>query len=508
VFKTPKSDVEIIHVFDTPFTLRKLELSYKGPLVINSPILTNINLEGTSGEDLGTYRLEYYLDNVTKLTEPLSSGTSTNQILLNLANLTEGAHDVYVRAVSGGNLTSNYTQISFIYHKLTDSVLKDAVAMVSEVPDEINNCNLSKFFKVVTTANISGDVEIVALKSSTPGNIIGINTIEQAKQSPYLFKEISLNLLSTDASQSIDYTSYIEVPGDENTTEYLKILVKDGTGVRALNYYQLLNNNPYKPAYKTITIVNPKEGSKHLQYTVGEILGFSQISNGNFFTDLSYNLDSSDGLQLENITDKTDSVTMTTFKVSPTSGVFKTPKKLLSAGQTPLHKGAFSIEMMFKTYGIADLEDKIMTIGNITLCPKHIFVNHEPDKNTEPHHIVNASRADFRKETLQHVMITFDPEYKPNTYETMYDMFFTSGATKYSSDAKTYPCLKIFVNGTINRIISVGSGTLSSENDFKLQIHPTNSNINYYIFRTYDKALNYEEVKKNYISSMSKLTSK
>ena len=508
VFKTPKSDVEIVKMFETPFTLRKLELSYKGALVINSPILTNINLEGTSGEDLGTYKLEYYLDNVSKLTAPLSSSMTTNQIRLELSNLSEGAHDVYVRAVSGGNLTSNYTQISFIYQKLEGSELKDAVAMVSEVPDVIDNCNLSKFFKVVTTANISGDIEIVALKSSTPGNIIGINTIEQAKQSQYLFKEINLSLLSTDESQAIDYTSYIEVPGNENTNEYLKILVKDGTGVRALNYYQLLNNTPSKPAYKTITISNPKEGSTHLQYTVGEILGFSQISNGNFFTDLSDDLDSSDGLQLETVTDKTNSVTMTTFKVSPNKGVFKTPKKLLSAGQTPLHNGAFSIEMLFKTYSISDLEDKIMTIGNITLCPKHIFVNHEPDKNTEPHHIVNASRADFRKETLQHIMITYDPAYKPNTYEKMYDMFFTSGSTSYSNDAKAYPCLKIFVNGTINRIISVGSGTLSSKKDFELQIHPSNSNANFYIFRTYDKALNYEEVKKNYISSMSKLSDK
>jgi hypothetical protein len=126
--------------------------------------------------------------------------------------------------------------------------------MVSEVPNEINNCNLSKFFKVVTTANISGHIEIVALKSSTPGNILGINTIEDAKlerNQDFLFKEISLDLLNTDDSQAIDYTSYIEVPGNENTSEYLRILVKDGNGTRALNYYQpITNTNISKPGYK------------------------------------------------------------------------------------------------------------------------------------------------------------------------------------------------------------------------------------------------------------------
>ena len=325
-FTTPKSDTIITHVFDTPFTLRKLDLSYGGNLVINTNILTNITLNGTEGEDLGTYMLEYYLDNTTKNEVNLSSSMTPSQISLTLPNLTEGAHDVFLRA-RGGKLTSNYVQVSFIYQKLEDSALRDAVAMVSEVPNEINNCNLSKFFKVVTTANISGNIEIVALKSSNPGNIIGINTIEDAKASPYLFKEISLSLLNTDESQNIAYTSYIEVPGSEDTTEYLRILVKDGTGTRQLNYYQVLNNSVSKPGYKAFTIVNPKEGSAHLQYTQGELLSFSQISNGNVFTDLSDDLDSSDGLQLETVLENTEQVTMTTFKVSPTKGVFATPKK-------------------------------------------------------------------------------------------------------------------------------------------------------------------------------------
>ena len=509
VFKTPKNNVEQVMIFDSPCTLRKLELSYKGLALINTPILTNINLNGTAGEDLSTYRLEYYVDNTTRQTVQIDGSSMTsNSINLDLKNLEEGAHDVFVRAVSGGNLTSNYIQISFIYQKTTDSTLKNAIAMVSEVPNEIPNCNLSKFFKVVTTANISGNIEIVALKGTT-SNVNGINTIEAAKVSKYLFKEINLTLLSTDPSQSIDYTSYIEVAGNENTSETLKILIRDGNGItRALNFYQASSGNPSLRTYKTIEIINPKEGSSHLQYSVGEILGFSQISNGNVWTDLSSDLDNSDGLQLETVIQNTEKITMTAFKVSPNKGIFNTPKKLLSAGQTPLHNQSFSIEMMFKTYGINDLEDKIMTIGNITLCPKHIFVNHEPDKNTEPHHIVNASRADFRKEVIQHITITYDPAYKPSTYELLYDKFFTTGSTSYTSSAQAYPCLKFFVNGTINRIISISPSTICSKTDFEMQINPSNSNINYYIFRTYDRALNYEEVKKNYISSMSKLVDK
>jgi hypothetical protein len=122
---------------------------------------------------------------------------------------------------------------------------------------------------------------------------------------------------------------------------------------------------------------------------------------------------------------------MTTFKVSPTTGIFATPKKLLSSGQTPLHRGAFSIEMMIKTYGVNDLEDKILTIGNIALCPKHLFINYRPDLNTEPSDIVNASRADFRKDVIQHILITYDPNYKPSTYDVLYNRLYSAGSVSY-----------------------------------------------------------------------------
>jgi hypothetical protein len=115
VFTTPKSTVEIVKVFDTPFTLRKLELSYGGPLVVNTPILTNIVLKGTDNEDLSNYELEYFLDGTTKLPNHKLSSGMANQIQLPLGNISEGAHDVYLRARSGSALTSNYIQVSFIY---------------------------------------------------------------------------------------------------------------------------------------------------------------------------------------------------------------------------------------------------------------------------------------------------------------------------------------------------------------------------------------------------------
>ena len=58
---------------------------------------------------------------------------------------------------------SNYLPISFIYQ--TDDI-KGALALVTEVPNTINNCDMSRLFKVITTDKISGDIEIVVIKSN------------------------------------------------------------------------------------------------------------------------------------------------------------------------------------------------------------------------------------------------------------------------------------------------------------------------------------------------------
>jgi hypothetical protein len=90
-------------------------------------------------------------------------------------------------------------------------------------------------------------------------------------------------------------------------------------------------------------------------------------------------------------------------------------------------------------------------------------------------------------------LITFDPDYKPSTYKHIYNDLYKAGSITYD-DAKSYPCLKIYINGTINRTIQLTADDLRN-NGFNLQINPKNSSTNFYVFRTYDKALNYIEIK-------------
>ena len=149
---------------------------------------------------------------------------------------------------------------------------------------------------------------------------------------------------------------------------------------------------------------------------------------------------------------------------------------------------------MLKNYNING-EDPAMRIGNLLFGPGYARVQ---SANEE---ISVNSRADFEKEVMTHLMFVYDPAYKPSTYNNIYDQLFNEGNSKYSDFNRTYPILKVYVNGTINREIEVNTTDLEDENGFRFQISPTSSDLNLYIFRTYNWAFNYAELQKNFISS-------
>jgi hypothetical protein len=100
VVTVPNSDLESIYVFSTPFTLRKLDLTYDGEFLVNSHILSNIKLSGVEGDSLDSYKLECYLDNQQNVSYHDIKGSFESMLLDLGESLTEGAHDVYIRAIS------------------------------------------------------------------------------------------------------------------------------------------------------------------------------------------------------------------------------------------------------------------------------------------------------------------------------------------------------------------------------------------------------------------------
>jgi hypothetical protein len=160
-------------------------------------------------------------------------------------------------------LLSNDIQITFIYQKEQDSNI-NATALVTAVPNEINNCDTSELFRVVTTDRKQGDVKIIVLKSNNLGNIVNINTIEDAlTKKDLIFKEINLSLNATDEKQVIEYKSYIEVPS--SSSDFIKIITTGNT--KSKFYIRRAVNEVTFNEYKEIKINNPKGGTAHLVAT-------------------------------------------------------------------------------------------------------------------------------------------------------------------------------------------------------------------------------------------------
>jgi hypothetical protein len=142
---------------------------------------------------------------------------------------------------------------------------------------------------------------------------------------------------------------------------------------------------------------------------------------------------------------------------------------------------------MLKNYN-CNGEDPVMNIGNIVFGPGYSRLDSANEDK-----VVN-SRADFEKDEITHIMYIFDPAYKPGTYNNIYDQLFNENGVTYTSLNDPYPILKVFINGTINREIEVKPTELSNDNGFKLQISPSSSDLNLYIFRTYNWAFNNSEI--------------
>jgi hypothetical protein len=73
---------------------------------------------------------------------------------------------------------------------------------------------------------------------------------------------------------------------------------------------------------------------------------------------------------------------------------------------------------MLKNYNING-DDPVMNIGSLIFGPGYARIDYN-DKNEDEGIYVN-SRADFEKETITHLIFTFDPNYKPNTYNNIYN---------------------------------------------------------------------------------------
>lgn len=464
--------------FPGKITIHKIELSTSSTHVADKTVVFDIKgLNSAANMNLEYYDVPLGTDNLNLIElkhEPVTSNTRAE------LSLSVGGHQLLARVSnSDGTFYSNWIQANVVSHDETNK--KNMLAIIGGIPSVINNCENVKLFQIISVPGLGGDVEIVSYLADDPG-------IFQDDMSTWPeFNRTSISTDSNDNPTVQDYYSYIELDNVNNATKAVafSLIINDVS----YNLYSLNVVNGYLNGKKVFTIdikENPYNVNGAFNHVTGAIEDFSQIKGQSttLFTGINSNIEASDGWTIDE--------ELIAYKVSGQGrALFETPKNfgsLLTSGR------GFTIEVMLKNYN-CNGDDPVMSIGNLLFGPGYARVQ---SANEE---ILVNSRADFEKNEMTHLMFVFDPAYKPATYNNIYDQLFDEGGTKFSGFNDTYPILKIYVNGTINREIEIKTTDLSTDDGFKFQINPISSDLNLYIFRTYNWAFNYNEIQKNFISS-------
>lgn len=464
--------------FPGKITVHKIELSTSSTHVADKTVVFDIKgLNSATNMNLEYYDVPLGTDNLNSIELKRIPVTSNTRAELPLAI---GGHQLLARVSNtDGTFYSNWIQANVVSHDETNKT--NMLAIIGGIPSVINNCENVKLFQIISVPGLGGDVEIVSYLADDPG-------VFQDDMSTWPeFNRTSLSTDSNDNPTVSDYYSYIELENVNNATKAVafSLIINDVN----YNLYALDVVNGYLSG-KKVFIVNIKENPYNINnafnHVPGAIEDFSQIKGQSttLFTGISSNIEASDGWTIDE--------NLIAYKISGQGrNLFETPKNfgsLLSSGR------GFTIEVMLKNYN-CNGDDPVMSIGNLLFGPGYTRVQ---SANEE---ILVNSRADFEKDEMTHLMFVFDPAYKPATYNNIYDQLFDEGGTKFSGFNDTYPILKVYVNGTINREIEIKTTDLSNEDGFKFQINPISSDLNLYIFRTYNWAFNYAEIQKNFTSS-------
>ena len=459
-------------------TVHKIELNTSSTHVSDKKVVFDIiGLNNSNNMNLEYYDVPLGTSNLNNISKKIQAITNNTQVELELP---VGGHQILARVNNtDGTFYSNWIQANIISWDKNNKT--DMMAIIGGIPNTINNCENAKLFQIISVPGLGGKVEIISYLADDAG----IFSDDQSEWPE--FNRTSLSSDSNDEPSVSDYYSYVELTNINNATK----VVAFSLNINDINYnlYSLEVINGRLSGKKTFTInivENPYNKNGIFNHVPGAIEDFSQIKGQSttLFTNTNSNIEASDGWTIDE--------NLIAYKISGQGkDLFEIPKNydsLLSSGR------GFTIEVMLKNYNING-DDPVMNIGNLLFGPGYTRIN-----STNEEIYVN-SRSDFEKEVITHLMFVYDPAYKPSTYNNIYDQLFNEKGLKYSDFQYTYPILKVYVNGSINREIEVKPSDLEGENGFRLQINPSSSDLNLYIFRTYNWAFNYQEIQKNFISS-------
>lgn len=431
---------------------QKISLSYTGNVISNNAEFT---LKGGSPTD---YHLEGYLN---------ANRINTTDGNLSYNTLRSGLNTLTVRAVhKSQNIATDYVNACVIKPEGFTGV---AVA-VNGITGSINNHDTVKLYTITVYSPTKDSVTINTYLNS-----------DSSQDRQNLLDTIIVNAQNYESDNKYEttYKKYIEVNSD-NAKQYLQVEVNG-------QLYQFQSASSDKAFMSNNQTLSISKANINYLYTSSPrpTINFDQISGRTttLFNDSPDYWKASDGKIIYRVE-------------ANTNKVFETPVDLQLSNN-------FTLEFGFKSYNVSNEESPVITFGQMLIKPTVVCWN------TSAEQLYNARFAQFKEDADTHITITVQKGFTLNPNDPYYPNYFLAqdsyNTLKANLESAKFNLVRIYVNGVINREISIDDATLlAMQQEAQLQINPKGSDLDLYLLRVYNStALTFDQIQHNYISFLA-----
>ena len=386
---------------------QKITLSYTGNIISST---AQFILEGGSASE---YHLEGYLN---------ASNTNTSDGDLNIGNLKSGLNRLTVKAVhKTQDIATNYINV----YVINPSGFSGVAVAVNGITGSINNHDTVKLYTLTVYSPTKESVTINTYLNS-----------DSADDRQNLLDTVVVNAQNYDANNKYDvtYKKYIEVDSDD-AKQYLQVEVNG-------NLYQFQSASSNRVILSNNQTLSISKANTNYLYTASPrpTINFDQI-NGR--TTTLFNASPNYWTALDG---------KIIYRVeSNTNKVFETPVNLQLSNN-------FTLEFGFKSYNVSNEESPVITFGQMLIKPTVVCWN------TQAEQLYNARFAQFKENADTHITITVQKGFTLNQNDPYYPNYFLAqdsyNTLKANLESAKFNLVRIYVNGVINREISIDDATL------------------------------------------------
>ena len=497
IYATIQNDKEVSNiatltdVFPTPITIQIISLSYTGNIVVNSTQLS-FTLNGANSQN---YLLEVYNQD-EKVS--ISSGFE--------CPLKPGLNQLIARATnkSQPSIKTDWYSIDVIS---TVSCTETVVA-VNGVTEGIDNNKIATLYNLTVFSPKKEDTSLITYLSEYDPGLDDPNPEEQEQLKTQIITSLDYN---EENVYETSYYKYIENRNTEQLNRYLFIKVNNNF----YSFHELVESDEIERSFPKYKIMPLKPVNYDYCYEdQGVTYSFDQINgyvNNVFITDeysesvglpsnISKTLETSDGWK--------EDKGVIYFKASAQNN------PILTLTDLNLDNN-FTFELGFKTYNVSDETKPFLNLGKLQFRPNQVCwdIDTSTDNGLAT---FNARNSLFQEETRTHIIVTVQKDFtikKGDTYYPDYLYSFQEGfdqaMSSTSNSNNKFNLVRIFINDVIDREFILTNEELQSFKTATLTINPTTTDVDFYLLRVYNqKALDFDQVQKNYISFLSNDVSK